>query len=137
MIYRTMVFGHRKCFGGYRVHIGSPEGVPGTPAKRYGPYGPREETHQPQGEGCSHASGLFSPFPYGPLRPNTNSRSSPVLRKIPESLGTFPKSEYSLPIYQSLRLDHFETPRHIPDLIWDSELLRYINIHKLIIKLSS
>ena len=68
----------------------------------------------------------FLSFPVWPLRPNTNSRNSPVLRKIPESLGTFPKSEYSRPIYRSLRLDHFETPRHIPDLIRDSELLRYI-----------
>ena len=85
------------------------------------------------GEGCGHPLGPFSPFPYGPLRPNTNSRNSPVLRKIPESLGTFPKSEYSRPIYRSLRLDHFETPRHVPDLIRDSELLRYIKTHKLII----
>ena len=73
----------------------------------------------------------------GPLRPNTNSRNSPVLRKIPESLGTFPMSEYSRPIYRSLCLDHFETPRHVPDLIRDSELLRYIKTHKLIIKLPS
>ena len=63
----------------------------------------------------------FSPFPYGPLRPNTNSRNSPVVRKIPESLGTFPVSEYSLPIYRSVRLDHFETLRHVPDLIWDTK----------------
>ena len=75
-------------------------------------------------------------FPYGPIRPiysPANSCNSPVLRKIPESLGTFPNSEYSRPIYRSLRLDHFETPRHIPDLIRDSELLRYIKTHKLII----
>ena len=52
LIYRTMVFGHRKCSGGYRVHIGSPEGVPGTPGKRYGRYGPRGETHQPPGAGA-------------------------------------------------------------------------------------
>ena len=26
-----MVFGHQKCFRGYWVLIGSPEGVPGTP----------------------------------------------------------------------------------------------------------
>ena len=56
-----------------------------------------------------------------------------ILQKIPESLGTFPMSEYSRPIYRSLRLDHFETPRHVPDLIRDSELLRYIKTHKLII----
>ena len=85
------------------------------------------------GEGCGHLLRPFSPFPYDPLRPNTNSCNSPVLRKIPESLGTFPMSEYSLPIYRSLCLDHFETPRHVPDLIRDSELLRYIKTHKLII----
>ena len=64
-------------------------------------------------------------FPYGPLRPNTfsrYSRNSPVLRKIPESLGTFPTSEYSLPIYRSLPLGHSETDRHVLDLIRDSEL---------------
>ena len=51
------------------------------------------------GEGRGHLLRPFSPFPYGPLRPNTNSRNSPVLRKIPKSLGTFPSSEYSRPIY--------------------------------------
>ena len=75
-------------------------------------------------------------FPYGPIRPiysPANSRNSPGLRKIPKSLGNLPKSEYSRPIYRSLRLNHFETPRHVPDLIRDSELLRYIKTHKLII----
>ena len=60
-----------------------------------------------------------------PMRPNTSSpysRNSLVLRKIPELLGTFPMSEYSRPIYRSLHLDHFETPRHVHDLIRDSEL---------------
>ena len=59
------------------------------------------------------------------MRPNTSfpySRINLVLQKIPESLGTFPISEYSRPIYRSLRLDHFETPRHVPDLIRDPEL---------------
>ena len=80
--------------------------------------------------------GLSPLFPYGPIRPiysTANSPNSPVLRKIPESLGTFPMSEYSRPIYQSLHLDHFETPRHVPGLIRDSELFRYIKTHKLII----
>ena len=36
MIYRTIVFGHRKCSGGYLVHIGSLEGVPGSPDKDMG-----------------------------------------------------------------------------------------------------
>ena len=35
----------------------------------------------------------------GPLLPRGDSRNSPVLQKIPESLGTFLMSEYSLPIY--------------------------------------
>ena len=52
-IYRTMIFGHRKCSGKHRVLIGSPEGVPGTPGKRYGPYEPRGETHQPQRGWCT------------------------------------------------------------------------------------
>src|SRR5215216_4215517 len=52
-----------------------------------------------------------------------------VLRKIPESLGTFPMSEYSLPIYESLRIDHFETPRHVRDLIRDSEQSSVIKSH--------
>ena len=30
-------------------------------------------------------------------------------------------SECSLTIYESLCLDHFETPRHVRDLIWDFE----------------
>src|SRR3954462_12207629 len=48
------------------------------------------------------------------------------------SLGTIPKSKHRLPIYQSLRLDHFETPLHVRGHIRDSELLRYIKIPKLI-----
>ena len=54
------------------------------------------------------------------------SGNPPALRFSPKSPGTLPVSEYSRPIYRSLCLDHFETPRHVPDLIWDSELLRYI-----------
>ena len=47
--------------------------------------------------------------------------------------GLDPLAEPYHPIYESLRLDHFETPRHVPDLIRDSELLRYIKTCKLII----
>ena len=71
-----------------------------------------------------------------PLKPNKAhillppySCNSPVLRKIPESLGTFLKSEYSRPIYQSLHLDHFETPRHVPDLIRD-HITHNTNCHR-------
>ena len=57
-------------------------------------------------------------------------RYSGICPKLPETISV---SEHSRPIYRSLRLDHFETPRHVPDLIRDSELLRYIKTHKLII----
>ena len=49
--------------------------------------------------------------------------------KIPESLGTIPMSEYNLPIYESLPLDHFETPHHVRDLIQDSEQTPVIKSH--------
>src|SRR6266536_3670708 len=88
---------------------------------------------QVHGEGCGHPLRPFSPLPYGPLSPNTNSRNSPVLRKIPESLGTFLMSEYSLPIYQYLHLDHFETPYHVHDLIQDSEQTSVIKSHNSLI----
>ena len=39
----------------------------------------------------------------------------------PKTPGTLPVSEYSRPIYQSLCLDHFETPRHVRDHIRDFE----------------
>ena len=90
-------------------------------------------TRGPAMGGATSPCGFSSFSPYGPLRPNTNSRNSLVLRKIPESLRTFPMSEYSRPIYRSLHLDHFETPRHVPDLIRDFELLLYIKTDKLII----
>ena len=65
----------------------------------------------------------------GPLLLPVNSRNSPVLQNIPESLGTFPMSEYSLPIYEYLPLYHFETPRHVRDLIRDSEQTSVIKSH--------
>ena len=59
----------------------------------------------------------------GPLLPpgGGGSGNLPVLQKIPESFRNIPVSEYNLLIYNSLPLDHFETPRHVRDLIWDSE----------------
>ena len=54
-----------------------------------------------------------------------SSRGVPVTSrysgKIPISPGTLPISKHRLPIYQSLCLDHFETPRHVRDHIRDSE----------------
>ena len=50
------------------------------------------------------------------------SGNPPALRFSPKSPGTLPVSEYSRPIYQSLCLGHFETPRHVRDHIRDAEL---------------
>ena len=73
----------------------------------------------------------------GPLSP----RGVPVTPRYsgicPKPSETLPISEHSRPIYRFLCLGYFETPCYVPDLIRDSELFRYINIHKLIIKLSS
>ena len=101
---------------------GEGEGRKGAPLSlvKFGPV---------HGEGARPPLMPFSPFPYGPLRPNMNSRNSPVLRKILESLGTFLMSEYSLPIYRSLRLDIFETPRHFFDLMRDSEQTSVTKTH--------
>ena len=75
-------------------------------------------------------------LPYGPSRPN-NPWGVPVTprysSKIPISPGRIPISKYRLLIYRYLCLDHFETPRHVHDHIRDSELLRCIKTHKLII----
>ena len=80
---------------------------------------------RPEGRGRSSPLAL-SPLPtkahQGPMLLPANSRNSPVLRKIPESLGTFPMSEYSHPIYRSLCLNHFETPHYLRDHIRDSKL---------------
>ena len=49
--------------------------------------------------------------------------------KMPEPLETIPMSEYYLPMYESLPLDHFETPRHVRDLIRDSEQTSVTKTH--------
>ena len=57
----------------------------------------------------------------GPILPRgvpVTLRHSGLIRNFS---GTLPVSEYSRPIYQSLCLDHFETPRHVRDHIRDSE----------------
>ena len=58
---------------------------------------------------------------YGPLSPRGVPVTSRYSGKIPISYGTLPISKHRLPIYQSLCLDHFETPRHVRDHIRDSE----------------
>ena len=58
---------------------------------------------------------------YGPLIPRGVPITPRYSGKIPISPGTLPISKYRLPIYQSSCLNHFETPRHVRDHIWDSE----------------
>src|SRR3954464_15256130 len=92
------------------------------------------------GLGRGGARGLLLPLSLfhlkahvGPIIPRGVPVTPRYSGKMPISPGTIPMSKYRLPIYQSLCLDHFETPRHVRDHIRDSELLRYIKIHKLII----
>ena len=60
--------------------------------------------------------------PYGPyLSPGVSGNPPRYSDKYPIHFGTLPLSEYYHPIYQSLPLDHFETPHHVRDLIRDSE----------------
>ena len=71
------------------------------------------------------ALGSPSLSPLGPIRPITSPVvliTLPALRFSPKPPETIPVSEHSHPIYRSLRLNHFETPRHVRDQIWDSEL---------------
>ena len=65
-------------------------------------------------------------FPLGVL---VTPRYSDMYPVRPETL---PVSKYYHPIYQSLPLDHFDTPLHVRDLIRDSEqhsmmILYYMN----------
>ena len=61
----------------------------------------------------------------------------PVTRYVPGTPRTLPVLEYYRPIYESLPIDHFETPRHVRDLIRDSEQHSVTNIHNSNITISS
>ena len=63
------------------------------------------------------------------ILPRGVSITSRYSGKMPESLRTIPMSKCNLPIYESLPLNHFETPRHVPDLIRDSEQASVIKSH--------
>ena len=77
------------------------------------------------GGACGPALASSPLFHLGPLRP-IKLPGGPVTSrysgKIPISPGTLPISKHRLPIYQSLCLDHFETPHHVCDHIRESEL---------------
>ena len=67
------------------------------------------------------SSPLFHLCPLRPIKLPGGSGNLRYSGKIPISPGTLPISKYRLPIYQSLCLVHFETPRHVRDHIRDSE----------------
>ena len=54
------------------------------------------------------------------------SRYSKTYLKLPETILVF---ECNIPIYESLPLDHFETPRHVRDLIQDSKQTSVTKTH--------
>ena len=79
-------------------------------------------TGQGGGGATSGRHSLFSTKAHcGPLIPRGVPVTSRYSEKYPIHFGTIPVSEYNLPIYQCLCLDHFETPRHVRDHIRDSE----------------
>ena len=89
-----------------------------------------------RGRGAWPALGQPSLYPLRLIRPTISpggSGNPPALRFSPRPPGTLPVSEYSHPIYRSLRLDHFETPLHVCDHIRDSELPSVHQNTKLII----
>ena len=57
------------------------------------------------------------------------SGNLPVLQNSPETTRTIPVSECNLPIYEYLPLGHFESPRHVRDIIRDSEQTLVIKSH--------
>ena len=77
------------------------------------------------GRGARPSPSHLSSLPLKPTKAHIPPGGVPVTSrysgKIPISPGTLPISKYRLPIYQSLCLDHFETPRHVRDHIRDFE----------------
>ena len=71
--------------------------------------------------------------PISPIVAHYFPRGVPVTSrysgKMPISPGTIPMSKQSHPIYRSLCLDHFETPRHVRDHIRDSKQPSVTKIH--------
>ena len=88
-------------------------GAPPPPLVQFGllPWG-----GHPLGAGLPPSYG-----PYGPYLPPGGSVTPRYSDMYPIQSETLPVSEYYHTIYQSLPLDHFETPRHVRVLIQDTE----------------
>ena len=119
-------------------------GVTGTPRGKCWAYmSLKGERGKPAGGGTRPLPLSYSDSPWGGPPPCGMSPLSPMAHdfprgvlvtprysgKIAESFGTIPLSEYNLPIYESLPLDHFETPRHVRDIIRDSEQTSVTKTH--------
>ena len=129
-----IVPGEIRIFPEYRGVIGTPPRVIGPTwvlrekrkgGKRWPRAPPLPSPIRTRGEGGARPT-LAAPLsPLRPIRPITSpgggSGNPPALRFSPKSPGTLPMSKHRLSIYQSLCLDHFETPRHVRDYIRDSE----------------
>ena len=78
-----------------------------------------------EGRGARPILGCPFSFPLKPTKAHIAPWGVPITSryygKIPISPGTLPISKHRLTIYQSLCLDHFETPCHVRDHIRDSE----------------
>ena len=86
-----------------------------------------------EGRGGAAAPWPFLLFPLKPIKAHCFSRNYPVLRKIPESLGTFPMTQY---IVQYIDLYVSTISRLLlmsPISSGTPNYLRYIKTHKLII----
>ena len=93
-----------------------------------------------QGGARHHLTGpLSSPLrPMWPITsPGGGGGAVPVTSQysgiLPISPGTIPMSKHRLPIYRSLHLDHFKTPRHAVIKSGTPNYLWYIKTHKLVI----
>ena len=83
LIYRTRVFIHQKCFGGYRVLIGSPEGVPGTPIKDMRLMGQ-------EGKCTSHKGLVCHPYGLAKVEKERGRRKGKKGNRIPPSPSFLP-----------------------------------------------
>ena len=77
-----------------------------------------------EGEGARSLPWLPLPLSTKAHEAHYTPRGVPVTPRYsgirPNLLGVLPMSKHSHPIYQSLCLDHFETPRYVRDHIRDS-----------------
>ena len=111
---------------GSESYLGFPK-CPPLPCINKGEGKREEEGRKGEAESLPFLS-LFSSFlpPYFGLHgvhqpPWGRPEPLPVTRYVPGTPRTLPVSEYHRPVYESLPLDHFEMPRHVRNLIRDSE----------------